>query len=86
MRQEEPDAVMILVVPPRAAPRSNACGPGATTRSTHRAGCLVADEEERVGRKLAQHVVVNDVLDRAVAEVAGIIASYAARGSSAVPN
>jgi len=33
-------------------------------------------EEEAIGRQLADHVVVNDDLDRAVAEVAGILAGY----------
>ena len=34
-----------------------------------------APEEERVGRELADHVVVNDDLDRAIAEVAAILES-----------
>ena len=35
-----------------------------------------APEEERVGRALADHVVVNEDLDRAVEEVAAILASH----------
>ena len=34
-----------------------------------------APEEERVGRELADHIVVNDVLSRAIEEVAAILES-----------
>ncbi len=34
-----------------------------------------APEEERVGRELADHIVVNDDLDRAIEEVAAILES-----------
>ena len=33
----------------------------------------MAPAEERLGREIADHVVVNDDLDRAVDEVAGIV-------------
>lgn len=36
----------------------------------------LAVDEERRGRALADHVVVNDDLDRAVEEVAGILARH----------
>ncbi len=46
-----------------------------------------APEEERLGRALADHVVVNDDLDRAVEEVAGILSSYpSAPGDQAWPS
>jgi guanylate kinase len=69
-------AVMILVLPPsREAQeaRLRARGDG----EDHVAKRLaVAAEEERVGRELAHHHVVNDDLDRAVREVAGILDGY----------
>jgi guanylate kinase len=36
----------------------------------------IADAEEAKGRAIADHVVVNDELDRAVAEVAGIFEKW----------
>jgi guanylate kinase len=42
---------------------------------------LLADREERAGRRLADHVVVNDDLARVVDEVAGIIAACRRRGA-----
>jgi guanylate kinase len=41
-----------------------------------------ADAEEAVGHRIADHVVVNDVLERAVTEVAGIVAAHRLRRSS----
>ena len=41
----------------------------------------LADTEEDLGRQLADHVVVNDDLDRAVAEVAGIVKGHRTRVS-----
>ena len=48
----------------------------------------VGEAEERLGRRLAEHVVVNDDIDRAAREVAGILedtkpaADGAARGTN----
>jgi guanylate kinase len=36
----------------------------------------IAEVEEEQGRRIADHVVVNDDLDRAVEEVAGILRKY----------
>jgi guanylate kinase len=71
-----PDAIMILVVPPSAevqAARMRARGDDDDHVSRRLA---VAAEEEAAGRRLAQHVVVNDQLDAAVSEVAGILAGH----------
>ena len=68
-----PGAVMILVVPPsRADQQARLAGRGDTEHHTA-ARLASAEEEERVGRALAHHVVVNDQLGRAVDEVAGIV-------------
>ncbi len=71
-----PGAVMILIVPPsradqRARLEARGDGPDQVARRLAK-----AVEEEAEGRRLAHHVVVNDDLDRAVAEVAGILASH----------
>lgn len=71
-----PAARMILIVPPsRAVQRERLEGRGDPPDRVERRLAL-ADEEERRGRELAHHVVVNDDVSRAVDEVAGILASY----------
>jgi guanylate kinase len=69
-----PGAVMILVVPPsRAQQRARLEARGDPGEHVER---RVAKAEEEEGRRLAHHVVVNDDLERAVGEVAGILAGY----------
>ncbi len=71
-----PDAVVVLVVAPSVeeqAARMRARG----DPEEHVAGRLaLGRREEEQGRRLASHVVVNDDLDRAVDELAGILGSY----------
>ncbi len=70
------DAVMILLVPPSRqaqAERLRARGDGPEEVAKR---LEAAAAEEAVGRTLAQHVVVNDDMRRAGAEVAGILASH----------
>jgi guanylate kinase len=70
---QDPDALMILVVPPSPdiqAARLRARGDPedrVETRVEH------GRQEEELGRRLAHYVVVNDDLNRAVEEVAGIL-------------
>ena len=85
VRRARPDAVMILVVPPsRQAQEERLHGRGDDPVEIARRVAAAAAEEER-GRELADHVVVNDVLERAVAEVAGILAAHRSRRSRPVP-
>jgi guanylate kinase len=71
-----PGAVMILVVPPsRADQRARLEARGDPPEHVARR-VAKAEQEEAEGRRLARHVVVNDDLDRAVDEVAGILAGY----------
>jgi len=71
-----PDAVMILIVPPsRADQRARLEARGDPGDQVERR-VAKAEEEEIAGRSLAHHVVVNDDLDRAVREVAGILQRY----------
>ena len=74
--REVPGARMVLVVPPSAdvlAERMRARGDG----ESHVAERVVrAREEEEAGRRLAHDVVVNDDLERAVEEMAGIVDRY----------
>ena len=80
--REVREARMVLVVPPSAgvlAERMRARGDG----EEHVAERVArAQEEEELGRRLAHDVVVNDDLDRAVDEMAGILNGYrASRGT-----
>lgn len=76
VRRRHPEAVVVLVVAPSAevqAARMRERGDG---EEQVQARLALGREEERIGRELADHVVVNDELDRAVQEVAGILAGY----------
>ncbi|HVE46401.1 MAG TPA: hypothetical protein VNA57_06605 [Acidimicrobiales bacterium] len=76
VRERHPDAVVILVVassPEVLAARMRSRG---DDEEHVRARLALGLEEERIGRALADHVVVNDDLERAVEEVAGILSSY----------
>jgi len=77
-----PGAKMILVVPPspeRLAERMRARGDDERHVAERVARAM---EEEEVGRRLAHDVVVNDDLDRAVEETAGILDRYRAQQGS----
>ncbi len=76
--EQQPGARMVLVVPPSPEAlaermRSRGDDDGHVSERVARA---VA--EERAGRRLAHDVVVNDDLDRAVEEMAGILERYRA--------
>ena len=74
-----PDAALILIVPPsRHVQEQRLRGRGDPPEKIARR-LAMAEEEEQMGRELADHVVVNDDLDRAVAEVAGILDGYRKR-------
>lgn len=76
VRRLNAGAVVVLVVPPsreEQAHRLRARGDGEGQVARRLAlGAL----EEAEGRQLADHVVVNDDVERAVAELAGIIGSH----------
>jgi guanylate kinase len=74
VKKQAPDAVMILIVPPSRAAQEERLRARGDDEEHIRRRLAVAEVEEREGRKLADHVVLNDDLDRAVAEVAGILA------------
>ena len=75
VRQRHPDAVVIFVeAPSRDAQEQRLRGRGDREDVIARHLAAAADEE-RAGRALADHVVVNADLDRAVEEVAAIVES-----------
>ena len=78
VREKYPDAVLIFVEPPNREAQE------ARLRSRGDDDVVIAkrlakaEAEEEIGHRIANHVVVNDRLERAVAEVAGIVEGYRA--------
>ena len=76
IRSRHPDALVICVLAPtrevqEARLRGRGESPEQLATRLARAGM-----EEEIGRSIADHVVVNDVLDRAVGEVARILKAH----------
>ena len=76
VRERDPDALIVLLLPP---------SPEVQAERLRRRGDDEAEvarrlergaREEKVGRSLTPFVVVNDAVDQAVAEVAGILAAH----------
>lgn len=76
VRRRHPEAVVVLVVAPSAEVQVARMRERGDGEEQVQARLALGLEEERIGRELADHVVVNDELDRAVEEVAGILAGY----------
>ena len=78
VRRQYPDAVLIFVEPPsRMAQEGRLRGRGEDDPTVAKR-LAKADAEEAIGHAIADHIVVNDDLERAVVEVAGIIAAHRA--------
>jgi guanylate kinase len=76
VKERFPDAVLIMLLPPsREVQEQRLRGRGDPDEKV-RARLELSDEEEEAGRALADHVVVNDELGRAVDEVAGIVEAW----------
>lgn len=76
IRERYPEAVIILIVAPSMeVQRARLEGRGDTPASVE-ARVQLGVDEERDGRGLADHVVVNDEVDRAAAELAGIVQQH----------
>ena len=80
VRRHHPDAVLIFVEPPSRAVQEARLRSRGDDDATIDKRLRKADSEEGVGRTLADHVVINDHLERAVAEVAGIVAAHRVSG------
>jgi guanylate kinase len=83
VKEHHPDAVLIVVVAPsRAVQEARLRGRGDDEQSVARR-LEVGDQERRDGERIADHVVVNDDVDRAARAIADIIdAARAGRQSS----
>ena len=75
VRERFPDAVVILVLPPSHAELERRMRKRGDPEDLIRARLELAEAEEVRGREMADHVVVNDDLNRAVEELAGIVSA-----------
>lgn len=80
-----PEAVVVLVVAPSPADLAARMRARGDAEAAVAGRLALAVEEERTGRALARHVVVNDHVDRAVGELAGILAAHRAPPEAADP-
>ncbi len=71
-----PHAKLIAVMPPSLADQESRLRARGDNEEHIRRRLEVGAEEERLGRRIADAVVVNDDIARAAAEVAGIIARF----------
>lgn len=79
VKARAPDAVVILLVPPSEAEQEARLRGRGEPEDVIRRRVEAGRQEVTRGRDLADHVVVNDDLERAVKEVAGIVALHRAR-------
>jgi guanylate kinase len=79
VRARYPDAVLIFVEPPTRDAQEQRLRARGEDDATVARRLAKADGEEAVGHRIADHVVVNDHLERAVSEVAGIVAAHRAQ-------
>jgi guanylate kinase len=76
VREKYPDAVVVLVLPPSREELERRMRKRGDSEDLIRARLELGDAEEEQGRRLADHVIVNDDLDRAVEELAGIVNAH----------
>lgn len=75
VRDRHPDALVVFVEAPSREAQEERLRRRGDREDLIRRRLAAAPEEERAGRALADHIVVNDNLDRAVEEVAAILES-----------
>ena len=80
VRERYPDdTVLIMVLPPSREELEARMRQRGDSEELIRARLELAETEEAEGREIADHVVVNDDLNRAVEELAGIVESHRSR-------
>jgi guanylate kinase len=71
-----PESVLIFVEPPSRAHQEARLRSRGDSEENIAKRLHKAETEEAEGHTIADHIVINDTLERAVAEVAGIVVSY----------
>jgi guanylate kinase len=79
VKQQYPDAVLIFVLPPSREEQERRLRGRGDPDDKVLARLRKAEKEEPVGRAIADHLVVNDDLDRTVKEMLEIVAAERAR-------
>ena len=79
VHEVRPDAVVILIVAPSVEAQVERMRRRGDTAEQIARRVELGRKEEEIGRALSDHVVVNDDLERAVDEVAGIVARHRTR-------
>jgi guanylate kinase len=81
VRDKFPDAVVILVLPPSRDELERRMQARGDSEELMRARLELGEAEEEQGRRLADHVLVNDDLQRATEELAGIVSAHRSQES-----
>jgi guanylate kinase len=76
IKERYPDSVLIFVEPPSRHHQEDRLRSRGDTEENIQKRLRKAEAEEQIGHSIASYIVINDDLDRAVAEVAGIVAGY----------
>ncbi len=86
VKAAHPEAVVVLVVAPSVEVQAARLRSRGDDEASVARRVAVGAEEEGLGRSLADHVVVNDDLERAAREVLGIVEAHRARARPARPD
>ena len=78
VKASRPDAVVLLVLPPSRAVQADRLRRRGDREESIASRLAKADDEEAAGRALADHVIVNDDLERAIDEAVGILEAHRA--------
>ncbi len=73
IKRSHPDALLILIVAPSREAQEARLRARGDSEANVRRRLQVGADEERLGRQIADYVVVNDDVDQAAREVAGIL-------------
>ncbi len=84
VRERFPDAVLIFIEPPTREDQEARLRSRGENEATIARRLAKAAAEEEIGHRIADHVVVNDDLERAIDEVAGIV--HRSRTAAAAPS
>jgi guanylate kinase len=76
VRAVQPDALVVLLLPPSPEVQKDRLRRRGDDEAEVARRLALGAEEERIGRALASFVVVNDDVDRAVSELAGILGGH----------